>query len=266
MKTTFFDGPSFARQKKDSLRQKVDELRSRGIVPKLATILVGEDPASRLYVTLKKKAVEEIGGRVEIFEVGRGKMTSYIIGLIRALNKDVKVHGIMIQLPLPAKFNQQKGRILENILPRKDVDGLRTKSPFLPATVKAILQIIEVAKGTGKKVVVVGSKGEVGGRLIKELKKREFVVEGYDKKTKNLGAKTLGADILVSATGTPGLITGQMVKKGVVAIDVGAPKGDLVLNGVALKASFVTPVPGGVGPVTIASLLENLVEAAYNLG
>ena len=259
MSAIVFDGKEFASNKEE-------ELRKKGLNPKLASILVGEDPASKIYLNLKKKAAERVEAIVEIHKFPESANPKDIIALIKKLNLDDSTHGIMIQLPLPRSLKLEAKRLIDAIDSKKDVDGLRENSFFVPATVKAILQIIELAtsdkrKVTRKRVVVVGVKGEVGRRLIRELKKREYRVSGYDIETKDLQAKTKDADILISVTGVPGLIKADMVRGGAVVIDVGSPKGDVNFAEVSKKASFITPVPGGVGPVTISCLLENLVEA-----
>jgi methylenetetrahydrofolate dehydrogenase (NADP+)/methenyltetrahydrofolate cyclohydrolase len=183
----------------------------------------------------------------------------------------------MIQLPLAKRFLPYQKKILNAINPLKDVDGLAKDSPFVPATVKAIISIIEEAsqKVLLRKpppVFVVGSKGAVGSALISELKKQHYSVNGFDKRPRAdwrdlwgvPSFMSLKADVLVSATGTPGVITAKHVAKGAVVIDVGSPVGDVRFKEVKAKASFVTPVPGGVGPVTIVSLLENTIASAYN--
>lgn len=263
--TTIFDGREFARKKEQKLKREISALKKRGVTPRLVSILVGNDPASTLYVSLKKKAAERIGCEMKIEKFSSVKSVNQLIQLIKKLNKDKKVHGIMVQLPLPKEIVNYKLSIVNSIALEKDVDGLRENSPFVPAAVRAVLQILDesrVKKLANPRTVVVGASGMVGRPLMKELKIKNYELRGYDIKTKNLGAKTLKADILISATGVPELIKGDMVKNGAVVIDVGSPVGDVRSNEVVEKASFITPVPGGVGPVTISCLLENLVIAA----
>ena len=241
-----FDGRTFAAKKEEELKEKVSTLRQRGIVPRLASILVGDDPASKLYVGLKKKAAERVGIEVEVIDS---------TDEIERLNKDEGVKGIMIQMPLPDGLEDRTESIINSINPDKDVDGLRSDSKFLHPTSKAVIDILKEAEGQlkvkPKSACVVGGRGMVGAPLVKELKRL-----GYE-----LTEKREEADILVSCTGTPNLIEPDMVKKGAIVIDVGSPKGDVEFEDVSKKASFITPVPGGVGPVTISCLLENLISA-----
>lgn len=274
-----FNGREFARKRELELNKEINDLKKRGITPKLASILIGDNPASDLYLNLKKKAAERIGAIVEIHKFSETINLEDVITLIQRLNLDNSIHGIMVQLPLPKLIQNSTFQLLESISLAKDVDGLRQNSSFVPATVKAILQIITEAEArfktqdSSKRIVIVGSKGEVGSRLMKELRLnsplhgKNYDLSGYDMETKDLRAKTKDADILVSATGVPNLISGDVVREGAVVIDVGSPKGDVNFEEVSKKAAFITPVPGGVGPVTIVSLLENLVSAASkNLG
>jgi len=263
--TTIFDGKEFARRKEKLLRGKVNKLLKLGIKPKLVSILVGDDPASLLYLNLKKKRAEAVGAEVEVLKLPRDVAMNRFIATIKKANNDQNVHGIMVQLPLPRNLRHETKDLINAIVPEKDVDGLRDDSPFVPAAVRAILSIIDEAQkilnlDLNLNYCVVGSKGMVGRRLYKELRRMKHVVVGVDLNTKYIIRDTKYADVLVSATGVPGLIKADMVKNGAIVIDVGSPKGDVQFNQVAKKASFITPVPGGIGPVTIACLLENLVE------
>ena len=260
-----FDGRAYAAQKESLLKLRVEKLKEKGKTPRLASILVGDNPASRLYVDLKKKAAEQIGVELDVYSLSHNKKTDEILKLIGRLNEDQEVDGMMIQLPLPGGLAKNKGRIISTIDNRKDVDGLRPDSPFLHPTSKAVVEILDRAKlMLGKKprtVCVTGATGMVGRPLVTELKKKGYRVIECSSATKNLDEKTREADVLVSAIGKANLLKGDMVKDGAIVIDVGSPKGDVELAGVVKKVSFITPVPGGVGPVTIACLLENLVEA-----
>lgn len=266
-----FDGREFAKKKEELLKRKVEVLRQKGITPKLVSILVGDDPASALYVSLKKKAAERIGAELQIISLSSSTSGEEIREKINEYSNDKKTHGIMVQLPLPKEIVNSKLSIINSIASNKDIDGLREESPFVPATVKAVLSILDEAASVlnldldSKLFTVVGSEGMVGSRLISALAARGQKVEKVDIGTTELTAKLLKADILVSATGVPGLIKGDMVKEGAVVIDVGSPKGDVAFDEVSEKASFITPVPGGVGPVTIVSLLENLIYSASKL-
>ncbi|HEX6976810.1 MAG TPA: bifunctional 5,10-methylenetetrahydrofolate dehydrogenase/5,10-methenyltetrahydrofolate cyclohydrolase [Patescibacteria group bacterium] len=263
-----FDGKTYAQNKERELGEEVSQLKKKGITPKLVTILVGKNPASILYTNLKKKAAERIKVKFEIINLSSSVKPLQITTIIKDLNKDEKVHGIMVQLPLPTNLKLKTQSILNAIDPTKDVDGLTKESTYMPATTKAVLRILGVAKEQvnlgEEKVVVVGSHGMVGKSVVKELKNLKYKVTGLDIGSKNIKKETLKADILISATGKPNLIKANMVKEGSAIIDVGSPKPDVAFNEVASKAVFITPVPGGVGPVTIVSLLENLVQPLYN--
>lgn len=265
MKTIIFDGRVFAEEKKEELKIVVAGLKSRGVSPHLASILIGNDEASALYVSLKKKAAEKIGAELDPYYLPENVKLSDVLMLIDSLNTDENIHGIMVQLPIPGELGQHKEEIIGAIDPKKDVDGLKDDSHFLHPTSKAATDILHEAekelkldgKGT---VAVVGSTGMVGTPLVKELKNEGYKVLEADGKTENISSITKGADIVVSATGAPSLIRQEMVKEGVIVIDIGSPHGDFDPE-VEKKAAFFTPVPGGVGPVTIACLLENLIDA-----
>lgn len=263
-KSVIFDGKAFAAEKENSLGIRVLGLKARGVYPKLASILVGNSPASELYVNLKKKAAERIGAEVDIYYITAHSKVDDLVLLIDTLNTDENVHGIMIQLPLPEPMSKFKDRIIESIDPKKDVDGLKKDSPFLHPTSKAVIDILKFAeKGLDihpEIVCVVGATGMVGTPLVKELKIEKYKVIECDTKTDTLKGLTLQGDVIVSTTGVPGLIKSEMVKEGAITIDVGSPHGDIDSE-VSKKTSFFTPVPGGVGPVTISSLLENLINA-----
>lgn len=266
MDPVIFDGKSLAKEKEKTLKAEVAKLKKRKVTPKLTSILVGDDNASKLFLSLKKSAAERVGAVVEIKKFKEDVKTKDIISLIESLNKDKKVHGIMIQLPLPQSLAKNAEKIIYSIDAKKDVDGMREDGHFLTPTVKAVIETIKEASevhpfSQSVKVVVIGSKGFVGKRLVSVLKEMGYEVKGVDVEEKNLSKVTKTADILISATGRQGLIKKNMIKGQSVVIDVGAPKGD-VRKEVLEKVSFLSPVPGGVGPVTIASLLENLVSAA----
>src|SRR5579859_1198469 len=260
-----FDGKKFAKGKEELLKTKVTALKTK---PKLVSILVGNDKASSLYSTLKQNAAKRIKVGFEIKRLPETTESEKIIELIKKLNSDKKVQGIMVQLPLPKALKSKTVRILNTIDPKKDVDGLTKNSPFTPAAVKAVIEIINFAikplPYIGKKAAVVGAKGSVGKSVVGEIKKLGFKVTECDKDTRDLYAKLHEVDLIISATGEPELIKSQMLKEGVIAIDVGAPVGDFDFVSVKSVSSFLTPVPGGVGPVTIMCLLENLVDTVYN--
>jgi len=289
--TIIFDGKKLAAEKEKILAKKVAEFKKKtGITPKLVAVIVGKNPASELYLQKKSQAAKRVGIEIEIFKLNK---LIELIKLIREKNKDEKTHGIMIQMPIeiqnpirqPAdkiqnkfkiqnsKFKNNQIEILSVINPLKDVDCLTPenfgllamgKPRFLPATVRGIMTIIEnwKLKIGNLNVCVVGASNIVGKPLVLHLSNLGATVTICRSKTKNLKKYTSQADLLVSATGVPGLIKKDMVKKGAVVIDVGSLVGDVDFENVAQIASFITPVPGGVGPMTVVSLLENLFQAA----
>jgi methylenetetrahydrofolate dehydrogenase (NADP+)/methenyltetrahydrofolate cyclohydrolase len=271
-----FDGKEYARKEEKELGDKLFDIKKRGVefYPKLAVMLIGDNEASKLYVKMKKEACERVGVRFELFSVPTIQRDSnYIIQLIRAINADPTIHGLLVQLPLPEKYKKDKERILAAIAPEKDVDGLTENSPFLPATAQAVMTIVSLAEKQVQlpekpTAFVVGSKGMVGKAVMKAFKERGIKVDGFDiedyqyKLTKVSVNLTSTADILVTATGTPFLIRNRHVKPHAIVIDVGSPKGDVEFEGASKRADFITPVPGGVGPVTVLSLIQNVVKAA----
>lgn len=266
---TIFNGRAFASEKEISLSNRVLGLKTRNVYPKLASIIIGDDPASKLYVGLKKKAAERIGAELDIYYLKENTKLEEILVLIGTLNVDDTVQGIMVQLPLPETLSDRKSQIVSAISPEKDVDGLQEESDFLHPTSKAVIEILDVAKkdpdspfkNVELKVVVVGGTGMVGTPLAKELEIQGYKVIKCDTNTTDLKSVTLQGDVLISCAGVPDLVKGEMVKKGAIVIDVGSPVGDIDFESVEAKASFITPVPGGVGPVTISCLLENLIGA-----
>lgn len=278
--THIFNGKEFAEEKLVSLKVKVEKLFNKGVKLTLASTIVGNDPASVLYVGIKKKVGERVGAMVDIISLQKNIKTEKLKKIIEDLNSNKNVHGIMIQLPLPEIFSENdKEDIINSISPLKDVDGLRIDSPFIHPTSKAILDVLDYAfslsgdplKTRSLKVCVVGSTGMVGGPLVKELKRRNEEPNGNkyelweaDSKTENLSEITLNADILISCCGVPGIIKKDMIKENAILIDVGAPIGDIEKNAYE-KASFVSPVPGGIGPITVACLMENLTIASEKI-
>jgi len=259
-----FDGRAFAAKKESSLGIRVLGLKARGVYPKLASILIGDNPASELYVDLKKKAAERIGAEIDVYFLPENSKFSEILQLIESLNSDDNFNGIMIQLPLPERLSEFKEKMLGAIDPAKDIDGLRYDSQFLHPTSKAVIDILKEAEKSLKtnpsSVCVVGATGMVGTPLVKELRKEGYAVAEVSTETKDLREKLKTSEVVVSATGVAHLIKPDMIKDGAIVIDVGSPKGD-VDPSVSAKAGFFTPVPGGVGPVTISCLLENLILA-----
>ncbi len=276
--TTIFDGRAFRDEKERLLSIRVIDLfTEKDVTPKLVSIIVGEDPASIMYVNLKKKAGERIGAEVDIIVLPEEATKKAVITTIESFNKLPDVNGIMIQLPLPKNFSKEdRNEIINSIDPNKDVDGLRVDSKFTPPTAKAVLEIFKEAlkvvpvKVQSYKVAVVGASGFIGQQIVRALKKenielgiKELELAEANSKTQNLQLITYNSDVVIGVVGKDGLIKADMIKDGAILIDVGAPNGDIEMAAYE-KASFVSPVPGGVGPVTISCLLENLVLAAEN--
>jgi methylenetetrahydrofolate dehydrogenase (NADP+) / methenyltetrahydrofolate cyclohydrolase len=257
------DGRELAR----AHQSKLKKLKSS---PKVVSILVGTDASSVLYSDIKQKKATELGIEFEIRQLPVTAEYPDLENEIQALNKDKAISGIMVQLPLPRKFlgERDQNDILKLINPKKDVDGLSPKSKVLPAAVRAILSIIKDEKITVKKslVTIIGNADGIGRILSKELTKLGGKVYISDVADKDLREKTLEADILISAKGIAGLVIGRMVKEGAVVIDMGISslggkvEGDVDFESVSPKASKITPVPGGVGPMTVISLMENIID------
>ncbi len=275
--TKIFNGREFAATKLRLLKERVIKLQGKQITPKLVSIIVGDDPASKMYVNLKKKRAEEIGATVEVKNVKSEITKDQLIQNIKILNTDPLVNGIMIQLPLPDKFSDSdRDEIINVIDPKKDVDGLQVGSKFIPPTAKAVLEILIEAlkvrplKGDHYKVAVLGATGFIGQQIFRSLTKEyknmginELEIFELNSKTKDLESQLLSSDVIVSVTGVTDLVKADFVKPGAILIDVGAPNGDIEKSAYE-KSGFVSPVPGGVGPVTISCLMENLIVASEN--
>lgn len=273
------DGNKIAQDIRNEVRQSARELKDqKGIIPGLAVVLVGEDPASQVYVGRKAKACAEVGFLSREYKLPAQTEEEKLLKIIKKLNKDPLIHGILVQLPLPKHISTEK--IIAAIDPYKDVDGfhpfnvggLVTGTPlFVPCTPRGIMELISRSgiELTGKEAVVVGRSNIVGKPMALLLLAQHATVTMCHSKTKNLGAVTGRADVLIAAIGKPHMIKADMVKEGAVVIDVGVNRlengklaGDVAFDDVAAKASFITPVPGGVGPMTIAMLMKNTLDAA----
>jgi methylenetetrahydrofolate dehydrogenase (NADP+)/methenyltetrahydrofolate cyclohydrolase len=253
------DGKKVAEKILKPVGQEILRLKKKGIVPCLSIILVGEEDSHSLtYIREKRKKAKEIGIKIRFFRFKKQISVSEIKNLIKKLNKTPRVHGILVQLPLPSHFDTDK--ILKLISPAKDVDGLLPNSPYPPACASGIIEILSFYNIPikNKKVVIVGAGRVVGQPLFKLIKKAGADVLLCNTKTKNLKKLTKKADILVGATPVENLIKPDMVKKDAVVIDVTKN----IQNDVKKVASFLTPKIGGVGPMTVAMLLKNVVEAA----
>ena len=279
MTAALIDGKVIARQIREGTRARVAKLREeRGVTPSLAVILVGQNPASRVYVRNKIKACAEVGIRSALHEFPADVDASAVIARIEQLNADPMVHGILVQLPLPAHHNIHA--VLRTVSVEKDVDGFHLynvgglvlgETVFPPCTPYGVMKLLD-ASGidvAGKNVTIVGASNIVGKPMALMMLKHEATVAICHVRTRDLAQYTILADILIVAAGVPNLIIPQMVKTGAVVIDVGINRlpdgrlvGDIDFEGVRKKAAYVTPVPGGVGPMTVTMLLENTVVAA----
>lgn len=282
MTAQLIDGKAIAASLRQQIAQRVAERRQQGLrTPGLAVILVGTDPASQVYVSHKRKDCEEVGFLSRAYDLPAETSQADLLALIDELNEDPAIDGILVQLPLPA--NLDASLLLERIRPDKDVDGfhpynigrLAQRMPLLrPCTPKGIMTLLE-STGVdlyGLHAVVVGASNIVGRPMAMELLLAGCTVTVTHRFTKDLAAHVGLADIVVVATGKPGLVKGEWIKEGAIVIDVGISRqdngklvGDVVYETALPRASWITPVPGGVGPMTRAGLLENTLHAAEHL-
>ncbi len=290
MAAHIIDGFEIAQKVRSEVAKEVEILKQKGIEPCLAVVLVGENPASISYVTAKEKALKEAGMRDKAMYVPESTTEKELLSIVDDLNNDKKVHGILVQLPLPKHIDEQN--VIEAIAPKKDVDAFHPVSAgnlligrdgFLPCTPNGVLRLLKEMKieTNGKHVVIVGRSNIVGKPLALLMARRETnaTVTICHTGTKDLKAITRQADILVAAVGSPKMISADMIKKDAVVIDVGVNRiaddtkksgfrlvGDVDFDAAIDVASFITPVPRGVGPMTIAMLMQNTLEAAKNNG
>lgn len=273
-------GKEFAAKIKEEAGRAAAELKIKGIQPRLAVIIVGSDPASEVYVCNKRKACEELGILSDHIALPAETTRAELLACIDALNADRDVHGILVQLPLPAQIAAHEEEVLSRIDPRKDVDGFHPVNvghlaigvPGLrPCTPAGCIRMLDYAgiPIEGTRAVIIGRSNIVGKPMAHLLLERNATVTVCHSRTKNLAQVTREADILVAAVGRPHFVTADMVKAGATVIDVGinrvAPKtlvGDVDFDAVAEVAGAITPVPGGVGLLTVAMLMENVVQAA----
>lgn len=272
------DGKAVAARVRAEVKAEVEKLKAEhGLVPGLTVVRVGEDPASKIYVTGKKKAAEEVGFNSWEVHPDANITQDELLSLVDKLNKDPAVHGILVQLPLPKHIDSE--RIISAVKPEKDVDGFHPvnagklslgKPGLRPCTPWGVMRLLsEVGcDPSGKRAVVVGRSNIVGKPMALMLLAADATVTVCHRKS-NLAAEVANADIVVAAVGVPELIKGEWIKPGAVVIDVGMNrmpdgklKGDVEFEPAMQKASFITPVPGGVGPMTIAMLMRNTLEAA----
>ncbi len=278
MAAQILDGKSLAAAVRSRVKESVSHLAQRGIRPGLAVILAGDDPASRVYVRHKTLACEETGVQSRVLTFDRSVSQNQLVETVEALNADPAIHGILAQLPLPRQIDA--ARVLALVSPAKDVDGfhamnlgaLVTGAPgFVPCTPAGVMRLLAHAQVpvAGRHAVVIGRSNIVGKPLALLLLQKDATVTICHSKTRELEKVTRGADILIAAVGRAKLVTGDMVKPGACVIDVGVNRGadgklagDVDFDAVKNVAGSITPVPGGVGPMTIAMLLENCLRAA----
>jgi methylenetetrahydrofolate dehydrogenase (NADP+)/methenyltetrahydrofolate cyclohydrolase len=273
------DGKTIAQDIRNHVKAQTARLTEEtGIVPGLAVILVGEDPASKVYVKRKENACKEAGFISRQYSLPQDATRESVIALIRELNQDNSIHGILLQLPLPSHLDPVD--MIETIDPRKDVDGLNPwntgrlftgNSYHIPCTPKGVVEMMDRYEIpiSGKEAVIVGRSNLVGKPLAMLLLNRHATVTICHSKTERLAEVTKRADILIAAAGRPEMVTPDMVKEGAVVIDVGINRlpdgrlvGDVAFDAVSKKAAYITPVPGGVGLLTVAMLLVNSLNAA----
>ena len=279
MTAKLIDGNAVAKHVRSQWKKRVDALRAKGVIPGLAVIIVGDNPASQVYVRNKVKACTEVGLHSETHELPANATQAEVVRRIRELNGDPAVHGVLVQLPLPRHLNERA--LLGEIAVEKDVDGFHLYNvgglvvgdnnifpPCTPYGVQCLLEHENIPI-EGQNVVVVGASNIVGKPMALMLMAKEATVSICHIKTRDLAQYTILADILVVAAGCPNLITAPMVKRGAVVIDVGINRladgrlvGDVDFHAVKEKASYITPVPGGVGPMTVTMLICNTVAAA----
>lgn len=279
MTAQIIDGKSIALQVRQGLQPRVDALKARGITPGLTVVVVGDDPASAIYVRNKERASQKLGMNGTVMRLPEQTTQEELLEVVRKLNADESIHGILVQLPLPSHIDEQA--ILRAIDPDKDVDGfhamnagrlLNGEKGFVACTPKGVMRLLETTGVdlNGKNAVVVGRSNIVGKPMALLLLQKNCTVTIAHSRTHDLAAVTRGADILVVAVGRAGMITGEMIKPGAVVMDVGINRvdgkvvGDVDFESASQVASYITPVPGGVGAMTIAMLMENTVEAAEN--
>ena len=271
------DGRSLAKEIRENLAKEVIE---KELKPNLAVILCGDDEASKVYVRIKSRACEEVGIEFEEYHLSSKTTQKELLDLIEELNNNVKVDGILLQFPLPNGLNYDEAA--EKILPSKDVDGFNPynvgrltigKPRFIPCTPLGIMKLFEKYNIdlTGKKVVIIGRSNIVGKPLVQCILSKNATVTICHSRTKDLKQELIDADVIIAAVGKRNIVTEDMVKEGAVVVDVGTNRdengklcGDVDFEGVSKKASYITPSPGGVGPMTVAMLMNNVVLAYKN--
>jgi len=280
--STIIDGKAIAARLREQMATEVAMLKEKGITPGLATVLVGDDPASEVYVRMKGNACHELGMHSEKHTLPADTTEAELLALVERLNSDPAIHGILVQLPLPKQINTDT--ILEAISPAKDVDGFHPynvgrlvvgKPTFQPCTPYGVMVMLREAGVdlAGREVVVVGRSNIVGKPVALMCLQQHATVTICHSKTRDLPAKVSAADVVIAAVGVPEMIKGEWIKEGAVVIDVGVNRvgekklvGDVEFSTASQRASAITPVPGGVGPMTITMLLHNTLESAKKAG
>jgi methylenetetrahydrofolate dehydrogenase (NADP+)/methenyltetrahydrofolate cyclohydrolase len=278
MSAQLIDGKALSRQLRTQVSDRVAALRSRGVTPGLAVILVGDNPASEVYVRNKVLACQDTGMHSVLEKYEASMSEAELLARVEALNQDPSIHGILVQLPLPPHIDAHK--VIESISPAKDVDGFHVASAgalmvgqtgFLPCTPYGCMKMLESIgyELSGKHAVVIGRSNIVGKPMAMMLLQKDATVTVCHSRTPDLKAQTLQADVIVAAVGKRKVLTADMVKPGAVVIDVGMNRdddgklcGDVDFEGVRQVAGWITPVPGGVGPMTITMLMVNTLESA----
>jgi len=276
MTPIIYPGKARAAEMKADLKKKIASLKKEtGVTPKLVILKVNNTKATDIFTRLKQKAAEEVGAEVEIYEISSRKNAQDIMSMISYIDRDEKIHGIMVQLPFPKRLKYRQENILKFIPAEKDVDGLNDDSDFQMPVTKAILDAVEdyqkkVAKKEKLVILVMGCKGIVGSNVTTELKKLGHTLRGVDKSKsrmlvwQDILKNSLNLDLIITATGKAGLLHDNNAGEGIGIIDVGAPEPEADFESLKNNITYITPVPGGIGPVTISYLLENLYQAAYN--
>ncbi|QUG42074.1 bifunctional methylenetetrahydrofolate dehydrogenase/methenyltetrahydrofolate cyclohydrolase FolD [Psychrobacillus sp. INOP01] len=280
MSTNKIDGKQIAGLVTEKVKERVEKLKSKGVVPGLAVVLVGSNPASQTYVNNKAKTCERLGMYSVLIELDENISEDELLKNVEALNQDIKIHGILVQLPLPSQIDED--RVIAAISPQKDVDGFHPENvgkmmigqqSFLPCTPFGVMKLLEYSdvEIAGKHAVIIGRSNIVGKPMGQLLLQKDATVTYCHSRTKDLHSFTKHADILVVATGRTKMIDASYIKEGAVVIDVGINRdennklcGDVDFASAQEVASKITPVPGGVGPMTIAMLMENTCLAAEN--
>ena len=273
------DGKSIAKRIRDEVAVAVAKLKSvTGMTPKLTVVLVGDDPASQVYVRNKEKACQEAGVLSEIVRLPASTKEQELVDIVKQFNRDKTTHGLLVQIPLPGHISEKA--VIDVVSPEKDVDGLhplnmgkllKGENPlFVPCTPQGVMELI-LSTGVeikGKEAVIIGRSNIVGKPMALLLLQQHATVTVCHSRTRDLGEVTRRADILVAAVGSPAIVHGDMIKEGAVVIDVGVNRvgaklvGDVEFESANARAAYLTPVPGGVGPMTIAMLLKNTLKAA----